>query len=147
MIMGIVVANPDLHTLYQQMGEILQGLRAHGDTIEVRHAQAEKLQDLMRADMATLRQDQKDLDEKLDCVICVMQHDLESLRTGAAASGRSVDELLRVVQDLRAPVAEIVALRSRVAGVVLGLSVLGSVAMWLAEPLYRWIVEQHYLKP
>jgi hypothetical protein len=43
-------------------------------------------------------------------------------------------------------VAEIVALRSRVAGVVLGLGVLGSVAMWLAEPLYRWIVEQHYLK-
>jgi hypothetical protein len=143
---GVVMSNPDLNTLYQQMGEVLQGLRALGDTIEIRHSQAEKLHDLIRGDMATLRQDQRDLEEKLDCVICVMQHDLESLRTGASANGRAVDELLRVVQELRAPVAEIVALRSRVAGVVLGLGVLGSVAMWLAEPLYRWIVEQHYLK-
>jgi hypothetical protein len=136
----------DLNPLYQQMGEVLQGLRALSDTIELRGSQGEKLHDLMRADMATLRQDQRDLEEKLDCVICVMQHDLESLRTGASASGRAVEELLRVVQELRAPVSEIVALRSRVAGVVLGLGVLGSVAMWLAEPLYRWIVEQHYLK-
>jgi hypothetical protein len=75
-----------------------------------------------------------------------MQHDLERLRSGAMANERSVDELLRVVQELRGPVADIIALRSRVAGLVLGLGVLGSVAMWLAEPLYRWIVEQHYLK-
>ena len=138
--------NFDLNPLYQQMGEVLQGLRALAGTIEIRHTQSEKLHDLMRADMVTLRQDQRDVDEKLDCVICVMQHDLESLRNGAAANTRSVDELLRVVQELRQPVSEIVALRSRVAGLVLGLSVLGSVAVWLAEPLYRWIVEQHYIK-
>ncbi len=140
------MTNFDLNPLYQQMGEVLQGLRALAETIEIRHTQAEKLHDLMRADLVTLRQDQRDLDEKLDCVICVMQHDLESLRTGAFTNARSVDELLRVVQELRAPVSEIVALRSRVAGLVLGLGVLGSVAVWLAEPLYRWIVEQHYIK-
>ena len=141
------MSEPDVRALYQQIGEVLQGLKALNSCIEIRHSQTEKLQDLARADMATLRQDQRDLEEKLDCVICVMQHDLETLRTGAVASGRSVDELLRVVQELRAPVAEIVALRSRVAGLVLGLGVLGSVAMWLAEPLYRWFVEQHFLKP
>jgi hypothetical protein len=143
---GMILMNFDLNPLYQQVGEVLQGLRALAETIEIRHAQAEKLHDLMRSDMQTLRQDQRDVDEKLDCVICVMQHDLESLRNGASANARSVDELLRVVQELRAPVSEIVALRSRFAGLVLGLGVLGSVAMWLAEPLYRWIVEQHYLK-
>ena len=139
-------SHQELHPLYQQMGEVLQGLRALAETIEIRHTQSERLYDLMRADMVTLRQDQRDVDEKLDCVICVMQHDLESLRNGAAATTRSVDELLRVVQELRAPVSEIVALRSRVAGLVLGLGVLGSVAVWLAEPLYRWIIEQHYIK-
>jgi uncharacterized protein YigA (DUF484 family) len=136
----------DINPLYQQMGEVVQSLRALGETIEIRHSQTERLHDLIRADMATLRQDQRDLEEKLDCAICVMQHDLERLRTGAAANERSVDELLRVVQELRGPVADIIALRSRVAGLVLGLGVLGSVAMWLAEPLYRWVVEQHYLK-
>ncbi len=140
------MTNLDLNPLYQQVGEVLQGLRALAETIEIRHTQAEKLHDLMRADMVTLRQDQRDVDEKLDCVICVMQHDLESLRTGASTNARSIDELLRVVQELRAPVSEIVALRSRVAGLVLGLGVLGSVAVWLAEPLYRWIVEQHYIR-
>jgi uncharacterized protein YigA (DUF484 family) len=143
---GISVPNLDLNPLYQQMGEVLQSLRALGETIEIRHSQTERLHDLIRNDMATLRQDQRDLEEKLDCAICVMQHDLERLRTGASANERSVDELLRVVQELRGPVADIIALRSRVAGLVLGLGVLGSVAMWLAEPLYRWVVEQHYLK-
>lgn len=142
----MTISNLDLNPLYQQVGEVLTGLRALAETIEIRHAQSEKLHDLMRSDMVTLRHDQRDLDEKLDCVICVMQHDLESLRNGAASNARSVDELLRVVQELRAPVSEIVALRSRVAGLILGLGVLGSVAMWLAEPMYRWIVEQHYLK-
>jgi hypothetical protein len=140
------VANLDLNPLYQQMGEVLQSLRALGETIEIRHSQTERLHDLIRTDMSTLRQDQRDIEEKLDCAICVMQHDLERLRSGAMANERSVDELLRVVQELRGPVADIIALRSRVAGLVLGLGVLGSVAMWLAEPLYRWIVEQHYLK-
>jgi hypothetical protein len=140
------LSNLDLNPLYQQVGEILEGLRALGNTIEIRHTQAERLQDIARSDVNVLRQDQRDLEEKLDCVICVMQHDLETLRANASSSSRSVEELLRVVQELRAPVSEIIALRSRVAGLVLGLGVLGSVAMWLAEPLYRWFVEQHYLK-
>ena len=97
-------------------------------------------------DVLTVRRDQRDLEEKLDCVICVMQHDLESLRTGALTNAHSVNELLRVVQELRRPVTEIVALRSRVAGLVLGLGLVGSIATWLAEPLYRWMVEQNFPK-
>jgi hypothetical protein len=64
----------------------------------------------------------------------------------AAAGSRSVDELTCAVQNLRQPVADMMALRSRVAGLILGLGVLGSAAIWLAEPFYRWVVEQHYLK-
>jgi hypothetical protein len=140
------LTNPDLNVLYQQVGEVLQGLRSIGERIEIRHAQAEKLNDLLRADMSTLRNDQRDVEEKLDCVICVMQHDLEQLRANAVSHGRSVDELVRVVHELRTPVAEIMALRSRAAGLLLGLGILGSVAVWLAEPLYRWVVEEHYLR-
>ena len=32
------------------------------------------------------------------------------------------------------------------AGLILGLGVLGSVAMWLAEPIYRLIVEHNFAK-
>ena len=142
----IIPSHPDLGSLYVQMGEVLQGLRLLADAIEVRHAQSERLQDVIRADVALLRHDQKDLEEKLDCVICVMQHDLETLRTGSSARGLAVDEVLRMVNELRAPVAEIVALRSRVAGVLLAFGMVGSVLVWLAEPLYRWAIEQHYLK-
>lgn len=97
-------------------------------------------------EFARLEQDQRDLAEKLDCVIAVMQHDLEQLRTGAADSARSIDELLGMVRELRAPVAEIVALRARAAGLILGMGILGSAVLWLAEPFYRWIVEHQFLK-
>jgi hypothetical protein len=80
------MSEADLNQLYQQMGEVVQGLRALADMIEVRHYQAEKLHDLARGDFATLRQDQRDLEEKVDCVISVMQHDLEGLRAAAGSS-------------------------------------------------------------
>jgi hypothetical protein len=86
------------------------------------------------------------LDEKLECVICVVQNDLESLRSQSASSARSVDALTAAVQDLKKPVSEIVALRARVGGLLVGLGILGSALAWLAEPIYRWSVEQHYLK-
>src|ERR1700723_1551072 len=100
----------DINMLYQQMGEVLSKLRALGEMIEVRDEQSTKLHDLVRADLSTLRQDQRDLEEKLDCVICVMQHDLQGLRTDAVDGSRSVDNLVRVVEALQSPVAEIVAL-------------------------------------
>jgi hypothetical protein len=146
MTRDVTVPNPELNQLYQQIGEILQRLRAIGENIELRHEQVEKLHDLTRADVSALRRDQRDLEEKLDCVICVMQHDLEQIRSDSSSRGRSVDDLVRAVQALQAPVSDIIALRSRVAGLLLGLGVLGSAALWLTEPVYRWIVEQNYLK-
>jgi hypothetical protein len=135
---------PDFGNIQRQLCEVMQGLRALAETIELRHDEAAVLHDLVRADLATLRQDQKYLEEKLDCVICVMQHDLEQFRFGALTSARSVDALTLAVQDLKRPVADIVALRSRVAGLILGLGIIGSAVAWLAEPIYRWIVELHY---
>lgn len=136
----------DLNLLYQQMGEVLQGLDSLSKTIDIRHRQIDKLHDLLRSDITILRQEQRDLEEKLDCVICIMQHDLEALRTGAVASGASIEQLVQAMQEMRQPVAEIVALRSRAAGLILGLGLLGSAAMWLAEPAYRWVIEHEYLK-
>jgi hypothetical protein len=136
----------DLNTLYQQMGEVLQGLRALSDAIEVRHAQMDKLHDLLRSDLAVVRQDQRCLEEKLECVICVMQNDLDGVRSGAVESTRSIDQLVHAVQALQRPVAEIVALRSRAAGLILGFGLFGSAAIWLAAPVYRWLIVHYYLK-
>jgi hypothetical protein len=33
-----------------------------------------------------------------------------------------------------------------VGGLILGLGVLGSVTVWLAEPIYRWFVEHHFTR-
>jgi hypothetical protein len=140
------MTSTDINLLYQQMGEVLRGLRSLGEVIELRDAQAAKLQDLVRADLLTLRQDQRDLEEKLDCVACVMQADVQALRSDASQAGRAMSDLVSAVQALRAPVAEMVALRSRAAGVVLGLGVFGSALLWLAEPVYRWVIEHEYLK-
>jgi hypothetical protein len=136
----------DLNPLYQQMGQVLQGLRALSESIEIRAAQTEKLHDLLRLDLTILRRDQKDLEEKLDCVICVMQHDLGGIRTEAQAHAGEIAQLAHAVQELRRPVAEIIALRSRAAGLILGLGVFGSALGWLVEPVYRWFMEHHDFK-
>jgi hypothetical protein len=128
-------------TILPQFGQVLEAIRALGDLMQVRQQQSEKLHDLLRTDVATLRADQRDLDEKLECVICVMQHDLEALRAGSAEQAHAVGELVSAVQALRRPISDIIALRSRVAGVVFGVGVVGSCALWIAEPVYRWLVE------
>jgi hypothetical protein len=138
------MAEPGLDHIHEQLGAVMQGLRALAETIELRHDQSALLHDLVRADLATLRRDHKYLEEKLDCVICVMQHDLEEFKIGAITSARSVDALTLAVQELRRPVADIVALRSRIGGLILGLGVIGSAVIWLADPIYRWIVEVHF---
>jgi hypothetical protein len=140
------VTSQEINPLYQQMGEVVQGLRALSETIQIRHAQVDKLHDILRADVSVLRGDQKDLEEKLDCVICVMQSDLEGLRADAVTGSHSVNQLVKAVQELRQPVTQIVALRSQAAGLLVGLGVLGSAAIWLAEPIYRWFIEHAILK-
>ena len=129
--------------LHQQMGEVVRGLRALAETIDLRDNQVRQLHDIVRADIATLRQDQHDLDEKLDCAICVAQHDLESLKLSAADDRRSVEELVKALQAIRSPVAEMMLLRSRIGGLFIGLAMLGSALLWLAAPFYRWLVDHN----
>jgi hypothetical protein len=135
----------DLYPIQQQLGEVLIGLKSIADSFETRQNQADRLCDLLRTDVATLRRDQRDMDEKLDCVICVMQHDLERLRADAAHSTAAIGDLLSAVQTLSGPVSDIVALRSRAAGLLVGIGVLGSALLWLAEPVYRWFVVDRIL--
>lgn len=130
-----------MRSLFQQMGEVISGLRALRETMEIRHVQSEQLHELIRTDVSVLKREQRELEEKLDCVICVMQHDLEALRSGAGETARSIFDLIGAVQSLRRPIADILALRSRVAGLVFGLGVVGSAALWVGEPVYRWVVE------
>ena len=132
----------DADPLLGQIRAVVAGLKALSDAIDTRHAQAAGLNSLVRADLAAVRQNHKDLEEKLDCVICVMQHDLESLRQQARTSERCTAELTRAVHALRRPVAEIAALRSRFAGILFTLGVLGTLVLWLAEPLYRRMIDR-----
>ncbi len=134
----------DLHALFQQMGEVVSSIDALRDTIRLRHEQSEQLHGYLRSDLSSLRNDHGDLEEKLDCVICIVQHDVEALRAEAKENSRAVDDLVHAVQALRRPISEIAALRSRVAGVVFSIGVVGSMAIWLAEPFYHWLVENHF---
>lgn len=134
----------DFNPLFQQMGEVLSGIESLRDTIRLRQSQADQLHEILRADLVSLRGDQRDLEEKLECVICVMQNDLGALRRDTGENARALDHLVLAVQALGRPIADIAALRSRVAGVVFGIGVIGSMALWLAEPVYRWLVEDHF---
>ena len=128
-----------------QIGEVLGSIRGLIAAIEARNEQSLRMHALLREDLSTLRTDQRDLEEKLDCVVCVVQHELERLQSGAAIQARSMEGVIAALDELRQPVAEIAALRSRVAGAIVCLGIVGSTVLWLAEPVYRWVVES-YLK-
>jgi len=141
------MSQSELHLLFQQMGEVLSGIKALHETMEIRQAQAEQLQEMVRAELMVLRKDQRDLDEKLDCVAFVMQHDISSVCSGTNDNTRSIADLVAAVNALRRPISDIVALKSRMAGLVVGIGFIGSIMIWLAEPIYRWLIENKVLRP
>ena len=140
------MAQSELHLLFQQMGEVLTGIKTLHETMEIRQAQTEQLQEMVRADLMILRNDQRELDEKIECVVFVMQHDITALRSGTNENTKSIGDLVVAVDALRRPISDIVALKSRFAGLVVGLGFVGSVLIWLAEPIYRWLIDNKVLR-
>ena len=130
-----------MHVLFQQLGEVLSGIRGLHDNIAIRQAQAEQLHDLVRSDLANLRRDQRELEDKFDCVVCIAQHDIDGLRNSSVENTRSIRMLVTSVDALRRPIVDILSLRSRVAAVLFVAGVLGSSALWLVEPIYHWFVD------
>ncbi len=140
------MAETELSLLFQQLGEVLSSIRNLHQTVELRQAQTEQLQELVRSELVVLRQDQRELEEKMDCMVFVIQHDVSALRCGTVENQRSIDDLVVAVDSLRQPISEIVLLKSRIAGLVFGLGVIGSAVLWLAEPVYRWFVDAKLLR-
>jgi hypothetical protein len=136
----------DIHLLYQQMGEVLSGLRCLHETIEIRHLQNEKQADLARAEAATARNENRALEMRIDEELQDLRREVAALRSEASDSGRAMDGLALAVQALEKPVVEIMQLRGRAAGLLLGLGAIGSAALWLAEPFYRWLIEDLHLR-
>lgn len=136
----------EMNPLYQQIGEILSGLKALHDKVDIRHAQAEKLGDTLQAELRTVKHDQRDLEQKLDGAVYFVKQDVDSLKAATVATSRSLEELTAAVETLKHPVDEIMALRSRAMGVLLALSTLGSVFLYFFGPVYHWAVD-HFSLP
>jgi hypothetical protein len=131
----------DMHLLFQQLGEMLSSIRGLHDTINIRQAQTEQLHELVRSDLATLRRDHRDLEEKFDYVLLIAQRDIERLRSSSLDNARSIGDLVSAIDTLRKPISQLLALKSRVAGILFSAGALGSCALWLAEPVYRWFTD------
>jgi hypothetical protein len=141
------MADSDQNLLLAQINEILCAIRRMHDTIEFRQNQAEQLGESLRSELRILRQDQRELEEKLHCVAYVVQHDVTALHCGTADNRRSIDTLVAAVEGLRKSITDIVLLKSRIAGLIIGLGFIGSAVLWLAEPVYRWLIETKLLRP
>ena len=134
------------NALFQQMGEVLTSIRSLQDIMEVRQSQAERLYDLVRSDLVTLRQDQRELEDKFECIVYVLRHEVEAVRSSTTENGRSIDDMVVAIEAIQKPVAEILGLKARVAGLVFGAGLIGSAALWLAEPVYGWLVNSSFSK-
>lgn len=132
---------PDLHPLFQQIGEVLSGLRGLHDKVDMRHAQAEKQADLVQAEIRTVKHDQRDLEQKFDGVVYLMKQDVDALKATTVAGSRAIEELTAAVETLRQPVAEIMTLRSRAMGIVFALGAVGSVVLYFLGPFYHWALD------
>jgi hypothetical protein len=141
------MADGDQNILATQIKEVLTAVRCVHEAVEVRQAQAEQMQESLRSDLRILRQDQRELEQRLHCVAFEMQHDVTALHCDNADNRRSIDTLVKTVESLRRPITEIVLLKSRIAGLIIGLGFIGSAVLWLVEPAYRWLVETKLLRP
>jgi hypothetical protein len=140
------MAERELDLLFQQMSELLIGVRNLHETIELRQVQTEQLQDLVRSELTILRRDQRELEDKMDCMVFVIQHDVSALRSGTIENTKSIDDLVGAIEGLRKPITDIVLLKSRIAGLIFGLGLVGSVVFWLADPIYRWFVDAKLIR-
>ena len=131
----------DIHLVFQQLGQVLSGIRGLHDTINIRQAQAEQLHDLVRSDLATLRHDHRQLEEKFACVLLIAQRDMEVLRANSRENSSAISTLIASIETLRKPMSQLAALKSKAAGLLFGAWVVGSCALWLAEPIYRGLVD------
>ena len=131
----------DVNLLFQQMGEVLSEVRGLHGIIDLRQAQADQLYDLVRSDLTVLRHEHRRLEEKFDRLIWLAHQDIETLRLRSASGDRCVQDLATSVDALQRPIDDIAALKARVAGLLFATGVFGSAALWLAEPLYRWLIE------
>ena len=138
---------PELSAHFEaQITELLQQLSALAQSFDAQNNHIAHVFDIVVGDIGRLRQEQVEREEKLDCVIYVMHADLEELRTRSGVSARSIEVLVESVNELKKPVSDIIALRSRGAGVLLGIGIVGSAILWLVEPFYQWYIEQNYTK-
>ncbi len=137
----------EMNTLYQQMGEVLTGLRCLHEAIEIRRLQAEKQGDVLRGELCNARRETQRVDDKVEAALSSLRSEIADLRQDAASTSRSIDDLALAVHALQRPVAEIVALRGRAAGLLLAIGGIGSAAVWLIEPFYRWIVDDFHFRP
>ena len=135
------MGNGEYHTLFQQVGEVLSGVRGLRDMADVRQAQAEQLYELLRADVASLRREHGELREKFDCMVLMAQHDLERLRSSADGHSRAIDSLVLAINGIKRPVKQILDAKSRLGTLLFAAGVLGSGTLWLFEPVYRRLVD------
>ena len=133
--------NDDIHLLFQQMGEALSGVRALYSTADIRQAQAEQLYDLVRLDLTSLRNDQRALEEKLERLSWLAQHEIENLKTGNLKSDRLIQDLVTSINALKRPISELITFKARATGLLFAAGLIGNAALWLVEPLYRWLIE------
>ena len=132
--------------LSQQLMEIGHSVRILAEVAELRHNQAEKLNELVRGDLTLLRSEQRDLEDQLYADIRIIRSELEGLRAQTVSSASAVESLIASVGELRRPVTEMLTLRSRLAGIIIGVGFVGSAVIGLAEPIYRWVIEHHMFR-
>ena len=135
-----------LSMLSQQLMEIGHSVRILAEVAELRHNQAEKLNELVRGDLTLLRSEQRDLEDQLYADIRIIRSELEGLRAQTVSSASAVESLIASVGELRRPVTEMLTLRSRLAGIIIGVGFVGSAVIGLAEPIYRWVIEHHMFR-
>lgn len=136
-----MIAVSDANLLYQQMGEVLTRLRILGDVLTAQDDEAKKNRDTIRGEIAKLGGEQRRQEEKFMGSVRAIEAELEKLRGSTGDAAAIITGLASAIQDIRGSVSELASLRAKIGGAVVGLGFIGSMAIWFAEPIYRWAID------
>jgi len=131
-----MVTQLDAGAIFQNIGELLASVRALQEKIDFRHNAAEKMREAMHAELQELASDVRELQAKHDAAVLTLTADVAAIRSAQ-------EDVKRNVEELREPVAQLVALRAKAGGALVVLGALGSIAAYFVPSLWRSL--RHWL--
>jgi hypothetical protein len=143
-------------SLYSKVGEaigLLQGVHQRLDDIDARmrerSEEARRQEDRLQAELRTVKHDQRNHEQIIGGQLDLLRSDMRKLETRVSSVSDTVSALQgnqettnKAVQDMKAPLDQLVGLRNRGAALMLAFASFITVLWVVVEPVWQFLAQK-----